>query len=496
MIVKNEARLISQCLQSVAPIVDQMVVVDTGSEDETVALAQAAGAEVYHHEWEGNFAQARNHSLSYAKGRWILILDGDEVLDSKSINELRQLDLSDQAPEAYQFKIVNFTTDEARETEAGLQDQVRLFKRHPQHAYNGLVHNQLMYLDQKRNLHGPLTTIRILHYGYTPTVWKAQAKDLRLTLLIRAVEDQPDSAFVYYNLGNHLKILKRYEEAFINFTKAIPNADDAPSALEIWQLSSCFLGAFCANQIGLYQEAIHLSNLAIHLDPHLIDAQVRKAEAQLSLKQYRPVIDQLSLALSDPKKYAVKQKSLYFFAPYRLARALFVEKHYAEALVLFLSLSHECTDITVYTHLCLCACYQQDYDIYQYARKRGALLDAHDIDWPIVDRVYTNTLWGQKAIQTLDVYCWVQGKNTADYLLVLTTDETIQKYNIICSNTLSIDQQRSLYFVLQTQEFSSQLSCYLGKQLLYTAPALFPVSMTQQWQIGHMLRLYIEACVS
>ena len=67
MIVKTEARLIQQCLESARELVSQMVVVDTGSTDETVTLATQAGAEVYHHPWEGHFSIAHNQSLSYAR---------------------------------------------------------------------------------------------------------------------------------------------------------------------------------------------------------------------------------------------------------------------------------------------------------------------------------------------------------------------------------------------------------------------------------------------
>ena len=78
MIVKDEARMIERCLESARAVADQLVVVDTGSSDATPQLATRAGAEVYHHPWRGDFSEARNHSLSYARGAWVLILDGDE----------------------------------------------------------------------------------------------------------------------------------------------------------------------------------------------------------------------------------------------------------------------------------------------------------------------------------------------------------------------------------------------------------------------------------
>ena len=80
LIVRNEARCLARCLESVAPWVDKMVVLDTGSTDDTVAIAQAAGAEVHHLPWPDSFSIARNHVLDLADSDWALMLDADEWL--------------------------------------------------------------------------------------------------------------------------------------------------------------------------------------------------------------------------------------------------------------------------------------------------------------------------------------------------------------------------------------------------------------------------------
>lgn len=78
LIVRNEERCIARCLTSVAPWVDRMVVLDTGSTDDTVAIAQGLGAEVHHFPWPDSFAEARNHALSLADADWNLVIDADE----------------------------------------------------------------------------------------------------------------------------------------------------------------------------------------------------------------------------------------------------------------------------------------------------------------------------------------------------------------------------------------------------------------------------------
>jgi glycosyltransferase involved in cell wall biosynthesis len=80
MIVKDEAQRLPRCLASAKPYVDETVVVDTGSQDETISIAKEYGAKVSSFQWCDDFAAARNYSLSLATGQWILLLDADEEL--------------------------------------------------------------------------------------------------------------------------------------------------------------------------------------------------------------------------------------------------------------------------------------------------------------------------------------------------------------------------------------------------------------------------------
>ncbi len=80
MIVKNEEDNLPRCLESIKDIVDEIIIVDTGSTDKTVEIAKSYGAKVYYLKWNNNFSEARNESLKYATKDWILILDGDDEL--------------------------------------------------------------------------------------------------------------------------------------------------------------------------------------------------------------------------------------------------------------------------------------------------------------------------------------------------------------------------------------------------------------------------------
>lgn len=109
LIVRNEAAYLGACLASIRPVVDEIIVVDTGSTDDTVAIAQSYGAQVYHFPWCDDFAAARNHSLQFATGNWILIIDADEQLKPESRSRfpafLKAI-VQDIRPVVFNFRVV------------------------------------------------------------------------------------------------------------------------------------------------------------------------------------------------------------------------------------------------------------------------------------------------------------------------------------------------------------------------------------------------------
>ena len=88
MIVKNEEKFLNTTLDSVKSIIDELIIIDTGSTDTTLKIAAKYGAQIYSYEWNNDFSEARNFSISKASAEWILVLDGDELIDK---NDLRVL---------------------------------------------------------------------------------------------------------------------------------------------------------------------------------------------------------------------------------------------------------------------------------------------------------------------------------------------------------------------------------------------------------------------
>src|SRR5205823_151903 len=129
---------LGRCLESVRGLVDEIVVVDTGSTDRTVEIAERHGAKVVHFPWSDDFAAARNESLRHATRSWILVLDADETLDPESHAEIRRLIQLD-APLCYLVRRFDYQDEEGT---ASIYEQTltRLFPNHPELRYRGRIH--------------------------------------------------------------------------------------------------------------------------------------------------------------------------------------------------------------------------------------------------------------------------------------------------------------------------------------------------------------------
>jgi tetratricopeptide (TPR) repeat protein len=201
-IVKNEEAALPQCLSSVKDIVDEMVILDTGSSDRTVEIAKEFGARVYHFEWCNNFSTARNESLKYVRGEWVLVLDADEVLVPEIVPALKQAIKSDR------HLLLNLVRQEVGATQSPYSLVSRLFRHHPDiyfsRPYHAIVDDSIALLLQ-RQPHwqiGYLPEVAMRHYGYQPL--EIAAKD-KLGKAQAGMEEflaaNPDDPYVCSKLG-------------------------------------------------------------------------------------------------------------------------------------------------------------------------------------------------------------------------------------------------------------------------------------------------------
>ncbi len=203
MIVRDEAAQIEDCLRSVQGFADELVVVDTGSSDDTVARARALGARVEQIPWPGDFAPARNQALQWVSGDWVLVLDADERLRPEAWAPLRALMAQ---PDVL---LINLLRHERGAVQSPYSNVSRLFRRHPaiqwSRAYHSMVDDSVAELLQ-REPHWRIADCpepALLHDGYRPELLAQGNKAQRLRAAMEAeLERRPGDPYACAKLGS------------------------------------------------------------------------------------------------------------------------------------------------------------------------------------------------------------------------------------------------------------------------------------------------------
>ena len=217
MIVKNEEKYLEACLESAKNVVDEIVIVDTGSTDTTIEIAKKYSAKIFHFEWINDFAAARNFALEQSTGDWILYLDADECLSNKSVHELKRL-TRNKKREAYSCIINNVDEINFRPS---VMTYVRLFPNDKRVRFAGKVHEQIETALRKNNFAIKSSTIEIDHYGYNLSKDDLKLKAKRnLSILLKQFEESRSSYYAFH-LGQTYAVLNETENAEKYFITAL-----------------------------------------------------------------------------------------------------------------------------------------------------------------------------------------------------------------------------------------------------------------------------------
>jgi glycosyltransferase involved in cell wall biosynthesis len=207
MIVKNEERHLSRCLQSVKDIVDEMVIVDTGSTDRTKEIAYSFGAKVFDFEWINDFSAARNYALEKSTSDWNLVLDADEYIINDCGSIIRNFIEKNDKIIGRIKRIDEFIQDgEKRYAQSYLS---RLLPKGVK--YTGRIHEQVASDLPRENL-----DIEVYHDGYVYT----DKTDRNLKLLLLELERDPLNDYVLYQVGKQYKLQQQLQQAEVYFEKS------------------------------------------------------------------------------------------------------------------------------------------------------------------------------------------------------------------------------------------------------------------------------------
>ncbi|GBD07708.1 SPBc2 prophage-derived glycosyltransferase SunS [bacterium HR21] len=315
MIVRNEASHLPGCLESVREVVDEIVIVDTGSEDETCTIARQFGARLFRIQWTDDFAAARNEALRHCSGEWILYMDADERLHPDSARILR--DFLQDVPD--EVGGILCTIESPHRREDGSQElhygaYPRLFRNYgyPTIRFHGRVHEQISPSLVALGVQVVNSPLRILHLGYDQSPEVLQAKVQRnYRLLMRQVQEEPLDAYSWFQLGQTL--------ARMHF---LPEAEEALRfALQLGTLSPgvAAAAALVLAQLALrgkrFNEGLSWAEYALHHAPDHMYGLFLKAQALRLLGQQEAAAAILERLLHEATSSAVTSAAFHVRIP-------------------------------------------------------------------------------------------------------------------------------------------------------------------------------------
>lgn len=213
LITKNEEKNIARCIKSFKEAVDEIILVDTGSTDNTVKIARRFGAKVFYFKWNNNFSDARNYALKQAKGNWIIFLDADEYFCDNSIKNLKNLMRSvheEKKVDSLYIKIVHLNQDGKRKNSVFLH---RIFKNDKKIKYFGSIHETIKREDGKLNsIYIPEDQLKIYHTGYSSESILEDKAQRNLKALIKELENGNDSPQILWYLSECYYLLKDFNK--------------------------------------------------------------------------------------------------------------------------------------------------------------------------------------------------------------------------------------------------------------------------------------------
>lgn len=224
MIVKDEEDCIGKCLNSIKDVVDEMIIVDTGSSDRTVEICKSFGAQVFNFPWNGSFSAARNYGLERATGDWILWLDADEEVDSSDAHKLRNVLYYDDY--LLSIHLINYYGDLPDLNKTFDIAHTRLFRNHKGFKFINNIHEMLnaheVLTETEDNQAIKTVPIKVYHYGYLDYVNKNKKKfERNLEMLKKELAQKDHSPWIDYHIASEYYRVEQYDKAFDHVNRSI-----------------------------------------------------------------------------------------------------------------------------------------------------------------------------------------------------------------------------------------------------------------------------------
>jgi glycosyltransferase involved in cell wall biosynthesis len=297
MIVKNEERFLRACLESVRGLVDEICIVDTGSTDQTLAIAAEFGARLEHRAWRNDFSWARNEALAMARHRWIIVLDADEVVREESHATLRRLREVPAYDTGLWVRCFN-AVDDYKGTGASSHAIARVFPNNPRIRYRSPIHEYITLDGGDSGIPAKHAPLAIDHFGYLKAVVSERKKaDRNLAIIRAAIEREPEDPFHWYNLGTTALIERRMEEGITALERMRVLVGTTARGFVPSGLS--FLADAYVEFRGDADRAIELARLSLERSPHFANAHFTLGKALAHAGRYHEAIAAFEAAIAD-----------------------------------------------------------------------------------------------------------------------------------------------------------------------------------------------------
>ena len=289
MIVKNEEARLGRCLENVQGLVDEIVVVDTGSADRTVEVARRYGAKVHYFEWCEDFSAARNEAIRRATGDWIMWLDADDLFPKENFPKVRRA-MQMGRGHAFYFRL----QDEGYDATTCLQ--LRLFPNLPGVQFEMPVHEQVSLSLGRLGVQIVPTDIVVRHTGYT-TEEVVKAKQRRyFDIMQRWLEQRPDDYIVRHHEAQTHYVWGELDEAIADYRRILSDGKAAADRnLIIVTTAHLYLGRSLMRK-GDYEQALPPLHEALRMDDRYAVTHLTLGECYLRLNQHEDALRHLRLA--------------------------------------------------------------------------------------------------------------------------------------------------------------------------------------------------------
>lgn len=258
MIVKNEEANLPACLASVADLVHEIIIVDTGSTDRTKEIALQHGAKVFDFPWIDSFSAARNESLRHATGEWIFWMDADDRLDELNRKKLREI-FTNLPNENVGFVMKCLCLPDIETGTSTIVDHIRLFRSHPQVRWTYRIHEQILPAIRRQGGKVQWSDVVVHHVGYRDSNVRKGKLQRDLRLLTMEYEEQPEDPFTLFNLASVYSEQGKTSDALDLFRRSLKRS--APEDSIVRKLYAQIIQ--CHRHLGQSREALHACQDAI-----------------------------------------------------------------------------------------------------------------------------------------------------------------------------------------------------------------------------------------